>query len=70
MKKKPAQPFGERTMAIYDSLGEFYEPEEAFEWFMMPHPQLGWQSAARLCDAGRHAEVEAVIARLRADGYL
>lgn len=59
------------TIEFVGRLAEYYEtPEEVVAWLRAPHPQLGYETPESRIASGHAMEVNAVLNRLDADGYI
>lgn len=55
---------------IAGRLKPYYSAEEIAEWLCSPHPQLSGDLPAVVISSGDVSEVDAIINRLDADGYI
>ena len=59
------------TIEFVGRLAEYYETgEEIVQWLRSPHPQLENETPESMIASGRSMEVNAVLNRLDADGYI
>ncbi|MBC24420.1 MAG: hypothetical protein CMJ32_10965 [Phycisphaerae bacterium] len=69
-QKSKTGPYHPECFRVADRLRAYYSSEEIGQWIGSPHPQLGGETPQDVINAGRKAEVHAIIDRLDSDNYL